>query len=119
MQYKVGSDLFEVDHRDARSLELKDEMEFPLGGLGIVNQPDPLEVGIADFDGARQIGCTHAAKTQDDSRGLVRDLEGACNAVWDTPGGGDPKEGGTVDPQVRHHIDDLVCDLRFGFWSRG
>ncbi len=115
----MGSDLFEVDHRHPGLFEVKDEMELPLRGLGVVNQPDPVEVGIADIDGAWQIGCTHAAKAQDDPRGIVGDLKGARNALGYPPVGGDPKERRTVVSEVCRNIDDVIRDLRFGFGSRG
>jgi len=89
---EVGPELFELDHRYACSLELEDEMEFPLGGLGVVNQSDTFEVGVADIDGAWQIGCADASKTQHDPRWFVGNFEGARASVRQPPVGGDSKK---------------------------
>ena len=92
LQDEVGSNLLELDHRHSCSFELEHEMELSLGCFGVVNQPDSVEVGVADADGARQIRRADPLNGQDDSRCLVGNLEGSCTAVRQPPVSGDSKQ---------------------------
>lgn len=116
---EVGSHLSEFDHRNSGSLELEDEVEFPFGGFRVVNQSDPIEVGVADLHGAREIGRAETAKTQDDPWWLVGDLESSGTPVWESSVAGDPKKGRTIVSEVRHEIDHAVRGFRVGLGSRG
>ena len=68
-------------------------MELSLGCLGVGNEPNPVEIGVADHEGAGEAGGADAADGEDDSGRVVVHREGAGATLRESAVGGDPKEG--------------------------
>jgi len=76
----MATELLHLSHSDAVSARLENHVKLTVGCFGVVNQPNPHEIGVIELEGAWKIGSAHPVHGHDNSCRVSRHHHLTCTS---------------------------------------